>query len=235
MPKRVGLIMAMEAEAAPLIRELGLKPVSKPADPQLPFVSYQGVVQDMELTLSLNGKDARSGVDNIGSEPAALCAYVHCKTYSPELLINAGTAGGFRKHGGKIGDIYLSAGAFCFHDHRIPIPGFEQYGIGSFPTLDVSKLAKDLGFKTGVVSTGNSLDYTDACLKLMDSNQARVKEMEAAAIAWVAMLLRVPFFAVKSVTDIVDGEHPTAEEFLRNLELASRNLSSALLQIFQKL
>ena len=30
-----------------------------------------------------------------------------------------------------------------------------------------------LGFKLGVVSSGNSLDYTDKCLELMSSNQVR--------------------------------------------------------------
>ena len=227
--------MAMEAEAAPLITELGLRPVSKPAEPRLPFQVYQGNSGALKITLSLNGKDARRQVDNIGSEPAALNAYVLCREYAPDLLINAGTAGGFHKHGARIGDIYLSADAFRYHDHRIPIPGFEEYGIGSYPTLDTSALARKLGYKTGVVSTGNSLDYTDSCLKIMDSNQARVKEMEAAGIAWVVELMRVPFFAVKSITDIVDGEHPTAEEFLRNLELANQDLIAAIIRILETL
>jgi len=33
-----------------------------------------------------------------------------------------------------------------------------------------------------------------------------VKDMEAAAIAWVAKLNNTPFFALKVVTDIVDGD-----------------------------
>jgi len=35
---------------------------------------------------------------------------------------------------------------------------------------------------------------------------ASVKDMEAAAIAWVAKLSNTPFFALKIVTDIVDGD-----------------------------
>jgi nucleoside phosphorylase len=34
----------------------------------------------------------------------------------------------------------------------------------------------------------------------------QVKEMEAAAIAWSAHLFGTPMFALKSITDIVDGE-----------------------------
>ena len=36
----------------------------------------------------------------------------------------------------------------------------------------------------------------------MEENCAAVKEMEAAAIAWVAEQFRVPFFAMKVITDI---------------------------------
>ena len=42
---------------------------------------------------------------------------------------------------------------------------------------------------------------------------ACVKDMEAAAIAWVAETAKVPFFALKVVTDIVDGDRPTQDEF----------------------
>jgi nucleoside phosphorylase len=37
---------------------------------------------------------------------------------------------------------------------------------------------------------------------IMEENQASVKEMEAASIAWVVEQFQVPFFAVKVITDI---------------------------------
>jgi 5'-methylthioadenosine nucleosidase len=48
--------------------------------------------------------------------------------------------------------------------------------------------------------------------------------MEAAAIAYVAELASVPFFGFKVVTDIVDGDRPTQEEFFENLAAASASL-----------
>ena len=62
------------------------------------------------------------------------------------------------------------------------------------------------GFKTGVVTTGNSLDAHDQDRKIMLSNDASVKDMEAASIAWVCEKSQMPFFALKVVTDIVDGD-----------------------------
>jgi 5'-methylthioadenosine nucleosidase len=58
----------------------------------------------------------------------------------------------------------------------------------------------------------------------MEENNASVKDMEAAAIAYVAELANVPFFGFKVVTDIVDGDRPTQEEFFENLAAASASL-----------
>ena len=55
--------------------------------------------------------------------------------------------------------------------------------------------------------------------------------MEAAAVAWAANLSNTPFFAVKVVTDIVDGDRPSHEEFLENLHAAAHSLQTHLPRI----
>lgn len=55
--------------------------------------------------------------------------------------------------------------------------------------------------------------------------------MEAAAIAWVTEHANIPFLAVKVVTDIVDGDRPTQEEFFENLAAASNALQEAVPKI----
>jgi nucleoside phosphorylase len=230
--KRIALIVAMEAEAEPLIRALNLKADPGFGDPRLPFRHYRGTHRDkLELLLSLNGKDSRLAVDNIGPEPATLNAYVTFRGFRPDLCINAGTAGGFRSRGGEIGDVYISDRPLKFHDRRIPIPGFEEYGLGSYPVLKLSRMAQALGLKEGAISTGSSLDHTPRCLELIERHEGMAKEMEAAAIGWVAWMLGVPLLALKAITDIVDGEHPTHEEFLRNLETASQRLQEKTLAV----
>jgi 5'-methylthioadenosine nucleosidase len=57
--------------------------------------------------------------------------------------------------------------------------------------------------------------------------------MEAAAVAWVAEITKKPFFAVKVVTDIVDGDRPTSEEFLENLASAAKSLQEVLPKIIE--
>lgn len=60
-------------------------------------------------------------MDNVGTVPAALTAYLAIQALKPDLVISLGTAGGFKSKGGEIGDVYLSTG-FANHDRHIPIP-----------------------------------------------------------------------------------------------------------------
>ena len=48
-----------------------------------------------------------------------------------------------------------------------------------------------------------------APLRACQEGGAAVKEMEAAAIAYVASMFQTPVIAIKAITDIVDGEKPT--------------------------
>ena len=67
----------------------------------------------------------------------------------------------------------------------------------------------------------------------MSENNASVKDMEAAAIAYVAELAKVPFFAVKVVTDIVDGDRVTQDEFFENLAAASASLQEKIPKVVE--
>lgn len=233
--RKIALMVTMRAEARPLIERLALQADPAFGDVRLPFRYYRGEFRGLDLLLAINGEDPRHGVDNIGTEAAAVNAYLTLAGFQPELCINAGTAGGFRVRGGEIGDVYLSTEPIRFHDHRIPLPPFDLYGEGHFEPCRIDGLAEAAGLKTGVISTGNALDYTDVCLTHLDRFDAVAKEMEAAGIAWVAMHLGVPFLALKAITDIVDGEEPTAEEFLRNLALASRTLGEKTVRVLEYL
>lgn len=72
---------------------------------------------------------------------ATLAAFCAINDLKPDLVINAGTAGGFRSKGATIGDPFLATG-LMHHDRRIPIPGFTEYGIGNHVALSTPNLAK---------------------------------------------------------------------------------------------
>jgi hypothetical protein len=50
----------------------------------------------------------------------------------------------------------------------------------------------------------------------MKENDASVKHMEAAAIAWVVKMNEIPYVGVKLIMDRRIGFFPTQEEFIEN-------------------
>jgi 5'-methylthioadenosine nucleosidase len=133
--------------------------------------------------------------------------------------------------GAEIGDVYVSDQKFVHHDRRIAIPGFEEYGIGSYPAVPASGLAQALNLKLGIVTTSNSLDENDDDRRLIAASGGAVKEMEAAAVAYVGEMMAIPVMGLKAITDLVDHHTATADQFNANLITASRRLAEKLLQV----
>lgn len=222
-------VIAMRAEAQPIIDDLQLVEDASFC-PGLPMRGWTGKYRNLQLSLVINGKDPETGLDLIGTQAATLATQFAIDKYDPQLIVNAGTAGAFGENGSKIGDVFLSRDHVVFHDRRVPIAGWDKQSIGYFPVLDVSELVS-FGFKMGVVTTGNSLDMPEHDEENIRKIGGEIKEMEAAAIAWVARLQQVPLFCVKAVTDLMDSGIPTHEEFDQNLKLATENLQKGVKKI----
>jgi nucleoside phosphorylase len=69
----------------------------------------------------------------------------------------------------------------------------------------------------------------------MNSVEAVAKDMEAASVAWVSAMNNIPFAALKVITDLVDGEIATEDEFVTNLRYASNRLSEGILSLVHEL
>ena len=223
------ILIAMAAEAEPLIASLSLTKLEAHHTHPYSTTLYTGTLRGVTITVATNGQcilcPENAGIDNVGTTPAALTTLLAMQILSPkpDLVINAGTAGGFSKMGAAIGDAFVST-HIRHHDRRIPIPGWDFYAKGHHSTITTPNLCAALKLKSGVVSTGNSLDCTDRDMELMLENGASVKDMEAASIAWVLQHSNTPFFCLKVVTDIVDSTRPTQEEFMENLAAAAQSL-----------
>ena len=223
-------VIAMEAEAATVRKELGLTGEGS--------LLAKGVTARLwsneSVHIVTNGSDSRFDVDAIGTLPASLTTYLAIQKTNPKIVISAGTCGGFIAREGFIGEIIL-ADRCVFHDRRIPLEGFMKYGIGDFSVANLHAIAERLGFRIGAVSTGDSLDAPPTDLDFMNSVNAVAKDMEAAAVAWACELSEVPFTALKVTTDLVDGEITTEEEFVTNLQYASNRLSEGILSLVHEL
>jgi len=227
--KHVLVPIVMEQEAKPFIEHMGLIPVEGFFPPQTPYLAFEGQQGTCKVTVITFGKDKvyGTGVDNVGTVPSSLATFLALQKIEVDLVINAGTCGGFKRKDLGIGDVVLTTGV-ANHDRRVPIPGFDVAGIGKITTMCPINMAENMGYKTGLCTTGNSLDKVEKDDELMEANDASVKDMEAAAIAWVCVMNNIPYLGVKVVTDIVDGDVPTQDEFLANLAAAAQSLQTAL-------
>lgn len=231
--EKICFIIAMHAEAQPLIERYGLQHIQDFFG-DLPTELYRGVINGKELNIVLNGR--MNGLDLIGCEAATLTTEAAISRLHPDILINAGTCGAFKSKGANIADVYLSNGPVMFHDRRVGDEGgWHEMGIGNYPTMDARQMARDLELKLGKCTTGSSLDMTDTDLKIILREGGELKDMEAGAIAFVASLHKVPLICVKSVTDLVDGGRATEEEFHENLHRSSVALKEACTKIVQYL
>lgn len=224
------VLVAMEAEAAPVRSELGLHGDGQLLDPRFPARLWR----NESCALAINGVDDRFGVDSIGSIPA-ITTTIHAATkVQPSIIVSAGTAGGFSARGGEIAKAYL-ANRCVFHDRRIDLPGFDEYGIGDYPVAELGAVASTLGVEEGTVSSGSALDAPSDDVVRMEASGAVAKDMEAAAIAWLCQHLGIQFTALKVITDLVDAPEEPGEQFLRNLEAATRTLATQVRRLIDAL
>lgn len=231
---RVAFLFAMSAEGTGFARRLGLEDQGD-LDPALPAHWLTGSVPgpeggSVEVAVGFAGTDPEHGVDRIGTIPAALAAHVLIRRFEPDLLVNAGTCGGFKARGARVGSTYLGSKAFLFHDHRVPLPGFDAFGVGRIEARYPEELLDVLDAEPGVVSTGDSFTPCAEELEFFETEGVHAKEMEAAGIARLARDHGLPFLAVKAVTDLVDHPEPEHEAFLRNLDRVSGLLQERLIR-----
>lgn len=219
-------VIAMQAEAQPFIDAFGIEEMQDFFAP-LPCRLYQATLaEDITLCVVLNGQ--QHGSDLVGCEAASVATLAAIERLHPDLVINSGTCGAFKAKGADIADVYIG-NAVMFHDRRVP--GDDAWGtqaLGNYPVWDgATALAAELGFKTGKVTTGSSLDMQPCDLAVIQENNGELKDMEGAAVAFVCSLFHVPILLVKSVTDLCDSGAETYEEFSRNLAAASQALRAA--------
>jgi len=227
-PRTILIVMAMSGEAAPIICSLGLTEQKRAFDPRDPMQAFEGRVGEIALVVVLNGKDPRPPhVDLAGPSAAAVSTAQAIKTFAPDLVISAGTAGGLGSRGVKVGDVVLSR-QIVFHDRRLPLgPAWEEYALGNYPHPGTQTAASALGLSTAVVATGSYfVNISTSDLSVINDVGAAVVDMEAAAVAEVCFIYKTRMVALKAITD--DVEHPDIAQFEEHFQLANKQLAKTM-------
>lgn len=114
------------------------------------------------------------------------------RTQRPDLVMNVGTAGTLHH---RVGDIFV-----CRHFIDRDMEKLKDYGISYEIELPTDKL----DFVPACLYTNNGICNTgDTFLTEQEDVTGDVVDMEAYAQAFVCQSMKVPFVAVKYVTDIV--------------------------------
>ncbi|MEM9079358.1 MAG: hypothetical protein AAGC74_01560 [Verrucomicrobiota bacterium] len=227
----LALYIAMQAEAQGLLDSLQAKLL--PAQPVI-GTYYHTSLNNREILIATSGKDQATGVDCIGTEPATLIANDLITNHGISSLLNAGTCGAHSSLKAEIAQAYLIHPTIFSHDHRVPLPGFELFGLGAHPAPDfIPSLSEKLNLPTAILSSGNSLDHTDRDLEIFLSNGSQLKDMEGSALAWVCRQHGIPLTCLKVVTDIFDLSHPAAEQFNQNLQRAAAEVTTQTLRLLE--
>jgi 5'-methylthioadenosine nucleosidase len=220
------VIMAMEEEAELLIKTFKLKLQKKPFGDYLPMKTFHGELPSgRPVYLVLPGKDRRFKVNLVGTQLAAVTSAFSINKYMPSAVFNFGTCGALKSKAAKIGDVFYCTDQVWFHSRRIPLPGYDEFSRGGYPCAPLPSLKKKLKVKTGVLSTTDSLDFCSVESERFFDLRADIADMEGAAIAWMADIYRIPFYALKSVTDLMDIKQKPGDQFLKNFQLAVGNLT----------
>ncbi len=232
---KAGIIGAMEPEVAILKAKLTNCVTTKYAS----FTFYEG---------SLNGTNVVIVQSGIGKVAAALATAFLVDKFSPDYVINTGSAGGFEQSL-KVGDIVIS-NEVRYHDVDVTAFGYEIGQLPANPAAYIPHPTLIEAAKSGVDSLSSTLDTsiqtllglitTGDTFMTADDDIAKARknfptmaavEMEGAAIAHTCHQLDVPFVVIRSMSDIAGKESPTS--FEAYLETASVNSSQLVLNMLE--
>ena len=229
---KVGIIGAMEEEVNLLRNELTERVDTEIAN----YHFYEGYLGNMQVVILKSG---------IGKVNAAIGTTLLIDKFKPDVVINTGSAGGFKK-GMKVGDVVVST-EVRHHDVDVTAFGYEYGQVPGMPPAyeadaklvsvckDVIENLPDVNVHQGLIVTGDSFinDSKRVADILGHFDGVAAVEMEAAPIAQTCYQFGVPFVVTRSISDSADEEANLSFDEL--LETASINSAKMVMAVTKRL
>ncbi|MCD8501438.1 MAG: 5'-methylthioadenosine/S-adenosylhomocysteine nucleosidase [Bacillaceae bacterium] len=230
---RIGIIGAMDEEVELLIEKLKNKATEEIGGCQF----HTGTIDDIEVVLLKSG---------IGKVNAAIGTTLLIEKYSPQYVINTGSAGGFEESL-KVGDIVIST-EVRYNDVDATVFGYEFGQVPRMPAyyephqmlVDIAEQsAKEVGVHTakGLILSGDSFmsDENKVNELKQQFKLPHCAEMEAGAIAQVCYQFACPFVIIRSLSDIAGTEAKVSyDQFLKTASVHSAKLVLLMLDELKK-
>lgn len=229
---KIGILGAMDQEIALL--QASLTDCETRQWKHLTF--YTGTLHGAEVVLVKCG---------IGKVASALATTALIEQYTPDYVVNTGSAGGFDP-ALNIGDVVVGS-AVKYHDVDITHFGYElgqcagmppQYYCDPRLVEAATAAAQDITHiqnTTGMICTGDSFVGSDeAAQKIKDTFPAmKACEMEGAAIGQTCFMLETPFLVIRSLSDIAGKT--SSVSFEAYLETAAKHSAELVMGMIARL
>jgi adenosylhomocysteine nucleosidase len=226
----IGIIAAMEKEMAGIEAVIENKKIETVSG--IKFVS--GTVY---------GKEVVCAVCGIGKVFAAICAEAMIIKYNPDVIINTGVAGTLTDKL-SIADVAISTG-LVQHDMDTsflgdPVGLISGINVVEFKADDktreiIKASVEEIGinYVEGVIASGDQF-IADKSVKqrIIENFGAVACEMEGGSMAQVCYVNKVPFCAIRSISDTADGDPEMA--YVDFLEIAAKNSIALTLKFIEK-
>lgn len=123
-----------------------------------------------------------------------------------------------------------------FIDREIVFDDFMDYMEGRYDVLVFEHIFEKLGFKESVIGTTTS--FYDYCRDYSIKKKVDIQEMEAASVGKIAYLLKIPFMALKVISNVEYGEKLTencGEEFWPSLDKVSETMAGKIVNFLNEI
>jgi len=223
--KKILLVVAMSKEANPIMKAFDLHKLAGQFN-GLPMQAYQGNYAGLDIVMITNGEDPINKVQNVGTQPAVLATYLGIEHFHPDLIISIGTAGGIKNKGAQLKQIYISTKNY-FYSRRIPSAGSHEYGLGGYTSINLKPIIDKTELKLGIICSSDSFDENQTDIQIINQEGCIAVDMEAAGVAWVSMLMKIPMFAMKGVTNYAQDKNGHTD-YRNNLPYVTNELAQRL-------
>lgn len=229
---KIAIIGAMEEEV-----ELLRNAITSPQTTVIANIEYiEGSIENHEVILVKSG---------IGKVNAAMATTILLEKFKPEVVLNTGSAGGFRETL-EVGTIVISS-EVRHHDVDLTAFGYEY---GQVPQLPAAYLGDEKLVKLAVSAVEEIGEHEHAIGLIASSDtfmsnpnhvekvrnlfpQIIAAEMEAAAVAQVCYQFKTPFVVIRALSDIAGKEATMSfDEFL---PVAALHSTQIILRVIAKL
>ena len=228
----IGIIGAMEPEVAILRDTMTQVNTTQVAG----FTFYTGQLAEHTVTLVQSG---------IGKVASSIATTLLIERFSPDCIINTGSAGGFEQSL-NVGDVVISS-EVRHHDVDVTAFGYEFGQVPNMPAgfaahstlIDAAQKAiaslENVKTMTGLICTGDSFMCDPVRIEATRTQfpSMLAVEMEGASIAQTCHQLNTPFVVIRSLSDIAGKESP--ESFEAYLVTASENSSKMVIALLTNL